>query len=94
VVLEESRTTKTVPVSIVRGRSAELTVLGQHPDQLLSDVGAVVLVQEVAEMAESRLLIVETTECIVVRIARKLLRGAATRASFLSRYRTRCVRPS
>jgi DNA-binding CsgD family transcriptional regulator len=40
----------------VRGRDAELTVLGRHLDQLLSGVGTVVLVEGGAGMGKSRLL--------------------------------------
>ena len=41
---------------MVRGRDAELTILGQHLDQLLSGVGTVVLVEGGAGMGKSRLL--------------------------------------
>jgi predicted ATPase len=41
---------------LVRGRDAELTVLGQHLDQLLSGIGSVVLVEGGAGMGKSRLL--------------------------------------
>jgi predicted ATPase len=44
------------PVQAVRGRDAELTVLGQHLDQILSGVGAVVLVEGGAGIGKSRLL--------------------------------------
>ena len=44
------------PLQTVRGRDAELTVLGQHLDQLLSGVGTVVLVEGGAGMGKSRLL--------------------------------------
>ena len=40
----------------VRGRDAELAVLGQHLDQLLSGIGSVVLVEGGAGMGKSRLL--------------------------------------
>ena len=40
----------------VRGRDAELTVLGQHLDQVLSGIGSVVLVEGGAGMGKSRLL--------------------------------------
>ncbi len=44
------------PNETVRGRDAELTVLGQHLDELLSGVGTVVLVEGGAGMGKSRLL--------------------------------------
>jgi DNA-binding CsgD family transcriptional regulator len=40
----------------VRGRNAELTVLGQHLDRVLSGIGSVVLVEGGAGMGKSRLL--------------------------------------
>ncbi len=48
--------TERAPGPAVRGREAELTVLGQHLDQLLSGIGAVVLVEGSAGMGKSRLL--------------------------------------
>ncbi len=42
---------------MVRGRDAELTILGQHLDQLLSGTGTVVLVEGGAGMGKSRLLV-------------------------------------
>src|ERR1700677_3064914 len=45
-----------VVIPTVRGRDAELTLLGQHLDQLLSGVGTVVLVEGGAGMGKSRLL--------------------------------------
>ncbi len=48
--------TQSAPVQTVRGRDAELTVLGQHLDQLLSGVGTVVVVEGGAGMGKSRLL--------------------------------------
>ena len=50
------RITESAPIQTVRGRDAELTVLGQHLDQLLSGVGTVVLVEGGAGMGKSRLL--------------------------------------
>ncbi len=50
------RATQAAPIQTVRGRDAELTVLGQHLDQLLSGVGSVVLVEGGAGMGKSRLL--------------------------------------
>jgi DNA-binding CsgD family transcriptional regulator len=47
---------ETAPKEIVRGRDAELTVLGQQLDQLLSGVGTVVLVEGGAGIGKSRLL--------------------------------------
>ena len=44
------------PKDTVRGRDAELTVLGEQLDQLLSGVGTVVLVEGGAGMGKSRLL--------------------------------------
>ena len=44
------------PIQTVRGRDAELTVLGQHLDQLLSGIGTVALVEGGAGMGKSRLL--------------------------------------
>ena len=44
------------PIQSVRGRDAELTVLGQHLDRVLSGVGSVVLVEGGAGMGKSRLL--------------------------------------
>src|ERR1700677_4425266 len=45
-----------VVIPTVRGRDAELTLLGQHLDQVLSGVGSVVLVEGGAGMGKSRLL--------------------------------------
>ena len=50
------RATESAPALTVRGRDGELTVLGQHLDQLLSGVGTVVLVEGGAGMGKSRLL--------------------------------------
>ncbi len=50
------RATERAPTLTVRGRDAELTILGQHLDQLLSGVGSVVLVEGGAGMGKSRLL--------------------------------------
>jgi len=50
------RATESAPIQSVRGRDAELTVLGQHLDQLLSGIGSVVLVEGGAGMGKSRLL--------------------------------------
>jgi DNA-binding CsgD family transcriptional regulator len=50
------RATESAPIQAVRGRDAELTVLGQHLDQLLSGIGTVVLVVGGAGMGKSRLL--------------------------------------
>ena len=50
------RATERAPIQTVRGRDAELTVLGQHLDQLLSGIGSVVLVEGGAGMGKSRLL--------------------------------------
>ena len=44
------------PLPTVRGRDAELAVLGQHLDQLLSGIGSAVLVEAGAGMGKSRLL--------------------------------------
>src|ERR1700678_2915564 len=49
-------TTDSAPVQTVRGRDAELAVLGQHLDQLLSGIGWVVLVEGGAGIGKSRLL--------------------------------------
>src|SRR5258708_1443746 len=40
----------------VRGRDSELTIMGQHLDQLLSGVGMVIVVEGGAGMGKSRLL--------------------------------------
>ena len=50
------RGTERALVSTVRGRDAELTLLGQHLDQLLSGFGSVVVVEGGAGMGKSRLL--------------------------------------
>src|ERR1700689_1248097 len=50
------RPTESAHLQTVRGRDAELTLLGQHLDQLLSGVGSVVLVEGGAGMGKSRLL--------------------------------------
>ena len=50
------RATERAPIQTVRGRDAELTVLGQHLDQLLSGIGSVVLVEGGAGIGKSRLL--------------------------------------
>src|SRR3984957_13968556 len=50
------RSTERAPTQTVRGRDAELTLLGQHLDQVLSGVGSVVLVEGGAGMGKSRLL--------------------------------------
>jgi len=50
------RVTERAPIQTVRGRDAELTVLGQHLDQLLSGIGSVVLVEGGAGIGKSRLL--------------------------------------
>ncbi len=48
--------TESAPLHTFRGRDAELTVLGQHLDELLAGVGSVVLVEGGAGMGKSRLL--------------------------------------
>ncbi len=50
------RATESAPLQTFRGRDAELTVLGQHLDELLSGIGSVVLVEGGAGMGKSRLL--------------------------------------
>ncbi len=50
------RAEETAPKDTVRGRDAEVTVLGQQLDQLLSGVGTVVLLEGGAGMGKSRLL--------------------------------------
>ena len=50
------RTPESAPIQTVRGRDAELTVLGQHLDRLLSGIGSVVLVEGGAGMGKTRLL--------------------------------------
>src|ERR1700722_9891175 len=50
------RSTERAPTQTVRGRDAELTLLGQHLDQVLSGIGSVVLVEGGAGMGKSRLL--------------------------------------
>ena len=50
------RINDSAPLQTVRGRDAELTILGQHLDQLLSGVGAVVLVEGGAGLGKSRLV--------------------------------------
>ena len=50
------RAKASAPGEAVRGRDAELTVLGQQLDQLLSGVGTVVLVEGGAGMGKSRLV--------------------------------------
>ena len=50
------RTSERAPIQTVRGRDAELTVLGQHLDRLLSGIGSVVLVEGGAGMGKTRLL--------------------------------------
>ncbi|MGH7877318.1 MAG: ATP-binding protein [Candidatus Dormibacteraceae bacterium] len=66
------RGTESAPTPTVRGRDAELTVLGQHLDRLLSGVGTVVLVEGGAGMGKSRLL------GDVVAMARRLSIGVGT----------------
>jgi DNA-binding CsgD family transcriptional regulator/alkylhydroperoxidase/carboxymuconolactone decarboxylase family protein YurZ len=51
-----ARATARSPVQTVRGRDAELTVLGQQLDQVLAGIGSVVLVEGGAGMGKSRLL--------------------------------------
>jgi DNA-binding CsgD family transcriptional regulator len=55
-VAPQIRTAESAPIQTVRGRDAELTVLGQHLDQILSGIGSVVLVEGGAGMGKSRLL--------------------------------------
>ena len=50
------RASERAPAQTVRGRDAELTVLGQHLDRLLSGIGSVVLVEGGAGMGKTRLL--------------------------------------
>ena len=50
------RTSERAPTQTVRGRDAELTILGQHLDRLLSGIGSVVLVEGGAGMGKTRLL--------------------------------------
>src|SRR5580693_645955 len=50
------RATEQARIQTVRGRDAELTVLGQHLDRVLSGIGSVVLVEGGAGMGKSRLL--------------------------------------
>jgi DNA-binding CsgD family transcriptional regulator len=50
------RATEHLPLQTVRGRDAEVTVLGQHLDLLLSGIGTVALVEGGAGMGKSRLL--------------------------------------
>ena len=50
------RSTEHTPLQTVRGRDAELTVLGQHLDRVLSGIGSVVLVEGGAGLGKSRLL--------------------------------------
>jgi DNA-binding CsgD family transcriptional regulator len=56
VASKMAQATERAPILTIRGRDAELTVLGQHLDQLLSGVGSVVLVEGGAGMGKSRLL--------------------------------------
>ncbi len=56
VAPQMDRAKERAPISSVRGRDAELTVLGQHLDRVLSGVGSVVLVEGGAGMGKSRLL--------------------------------------
>ena len=51
------RATESRSSSVVRGRDAELTLFGQHLDQLLSGTGTVVVVEGGAGMGKSRLLV-------------------------------------
>jgi len=51
-----ARTMDSSPVQRVRGREAELAVLGQHLDQLLQGIGSVVVVEGRAGMGKSCLL--------------------------------------
>src|SRR6202451_4915653 len=50
------RATERAPTQMVRGRDAELTILGQQLDRVLSGIGSVVLVEGGAGMGKSRLL--------------------------------------
>src|ERR1700685_655953 len=50
------RATESAHLQTVRGRDAELTVLGQHLDEVLSGIGSVVVVEGGAGMGKSRLL--------------------------------------
>jgi predicted ATPase len=59
----------------IRGRDAELTVLGQHLDDLLSGVGTVVLVEGGAGMGKSRLL--GEAEVMARRLGLRVGRGVA-----------------
>src|SRR5271155_1767355 len=64
------RTTESASIPTVRGRDAELTVLGQHLDQVLSGIGAVVLVEGGAGMGKSRLLgeVAEMARRLAIRV--------------------------
>src|SRR5580658_3081655 len=56
VVPQMVRATERPLIQSIRGRNAELTVLGQHLDRVLSGIGSVVLVEGGAGMGKSRLL--------------------------------------
>src|ERR1700678_4489125 len=64
------RATERAPIQTVRGRDAELTVLGQHLDQVLSGIGSVVLVEGGAGMGKSRLLaeVAEMARRLAIRV--------------------------
>src|ERR1019366_7067053 len=51
------RATERAAVQSVRGQDAEVAVLGQHLEQVLSGTGSVVLVEGGAGMGKSRLLV-------------------------------------
>jgi DNA-binding CsgD family transcriptional regulator len=64
------RATERAPIQTVRGRDAELMVLGQHLDQVLSGIGSVVLVEGGAGMGKSRLLgeVAEMARRLTIRV--------------------------
>ena len=75
VALQMVPTKGRAPKEAVRGRDTELTVLGQHLDQLLSGVGSVVLIEGGAGMGKSRLL--SEVAAMAARLSIRVGSGAA-----------------
>jgi len=80
------RSTERAPTQTVRGRDAELTLLGQHLDQVLSGIGSVVLVEGGAGMGKSRLLgeVAEMARRLSIRDHTIGSRGIPSRSTFWS----------
>ncbi len=75
VALQMVPSKERAPKEAVRGRDTELTVLGQHLDQLLSGVGSVVLIEGGAGMGKSRLL--SEVAAMAARLSIRVGSGAA-----------------